>query len=265
MNSISNKKLKASNFLSKTHQTTRGRKIGIILDPYGEDKPSGLGWYMFELTQALLSLDKENEYLIYTKRKPKKPLEFEGDNWKHVTVGYGKLWREIGFRVREKSDVYIFGTATLPLTHKLTKTIVVAHDFPYQYVAPDTLKQRLLVPVLDKIHRLSLNRADAVVGNSNYSKDEVIKLFGTDPDKVQVVYNGFTNVCALNEPEEVNVPKPFFLNVAPVKERKNTKRIVEAFAILVARGLPHHLVIAGKTGNKYSKEVMKFKIGRAHV
>ena len=65
-------------------------------------------------------------------------------------------------------------------------------------------------------------------------------------------------MCARNEKEVVDVPKPFFLSVGAIKERKNTMRIVMAFSKLVEKGLPHHLVLVGKTGNEYSERVIKF-------
>jgi len=233
-------------------------KIGVVLHPYGEDKPSGLGHYILELTQNLLAIDRKNTYLIFTKGAPRASPALSGNNWRIVPLGFGKLWRDIGFIFAPKADVYLFGTPVLPIFFKLKKTIVVTHDFPYRHIAPDTLKQRIYKPLLNFVHKLSLRKADGVVAISEYTKQEDINLFGVDERKITVIYNGFRDVGA-TKPAELKLKKPYFLAVGAVKERKNTLRIVQAFAsALQEHNLPHHLVIVGKTGNSYSKKVMDY-------
>ncbi|MDP7366532.1 MAG: glycosyltransferase family 1 protein [Candidatus Pacebacteria bacterium] len=230
-------------------------KIGIILHPHGEDKPSGLGRYAYELTKALLEIDKKNEYIIYTKREAS--LDFEGSNWRTVSLGFGKLWRDIGFLFREKSDVYIFVTPTLPIFYRLKKTIVVTHDFPYHYVKAENLKQRIFSKILHYFHKSSLNKADKIVAISKYTKNEDMKLFGVRSDKIAIIYNGFRDICK-TPAKQLTIPKPYFLTVGAVKERKNTLNIIKAFKEFKKNNLPHKLVIVGKTGNRYSEKVFEY-------
>ncbi|PIT90965.1 hypothetical protein COU17_03365 [Candidatus Kaiserbacteria bacterium CG10_big_fil_rev_8_21_14_0_10_49_17] len=231
-------------------------RIGIVLDPYAEGKPSGLGRYILDLSSALISAGSDHECIIYTKGGGAPP-PLPAGNWSHVPLKGGKLWREIGLRRSKKADVYIFGTPMLPLTVRLPKAIVVAHDFPYKHIAPDSIKQWLLRPVLSVLHTLSLQRADAIVGNTTYSCQEVVNLFGIPAEKTHVIHNGFRNICAQSTPERVAAPEPFLLMVGAVKERKNTLRAIQAFHSLLKK-IPHTLVVAGKTGNDYSKEVMEY-------
>ncbi|MDP6388065.1 MAG: glycosyltransferase family 1 protein [Candidatus Pacebacteria bacterium] len=235
--------------------------IGIILHPYGEDKPSGLGRYAYELTKALLEIDKENKYIIYTKSKAS--LDLKGENFKVVSLGFGKLWRDIGFLFAKKSDVYIFVTPTLPLFYKLKRTIVITHDFPYHYVKAENLKQYIFSKILHYFHKLSLNKADKVVAISEYTKNEDMKLFGVNSAKIAIIYNGFRDICKI-PPKNLAIPKPYFFTIGAVKERKNTLNIVKAFKEFKKNNLPHKLVIAGKTGNKYSEKVFEY-IGKNNL
>lgn len=230
--------------------------IGIVLHPYGEKKPSGLGHYILELSQHLLTVDQENTYLIYTKGTPKITPELPGHNWRIVPLPFGKLWRDLGFVFAPKADVYLFGTPVLPVFFKLKKTIVVTHDFPYHHIRGDTMGQTISKPFLNFIHKRSLKSADSIVAISKYTKQEDITLFKADEHKIRVIYNGFRNVCA-TPPKALPFEKPYFLTVGAVKERKNTLRIVQAFAVCKKRlSLPHKLIIVGKTGNNYSQLVM---------
>ncbi|MBU3926057.1 glycosyltransferase family 4 protein [Patescibacteria group bacterium] len=233
-------------------------KIGIILHPYEEGKMGGLSRYIFELTKAILEIDKNNEYILYTKRRPRLPLSFSGKNWQQATLGFGKFWRELGFLFAPKADVYIFATSMLPLFHKLKKTIVVAHDFPYQYFKADNFKQRIINFFLNYLHKYSLNKADKVVAISKYTKEEIKKLFGVNDNKIIIIYNGFKNVCE-SKPADMNITKPYFLSGGSIKLRKNTLGTVKAFNELKKKyNHPHKLIIFGKTGNNYYQEVLNF-------
>ena len=57
-------------------------KIGIVLHPYGEEKPAGLGRAIYEITRSLIAQDKNNEYLIILRKRPKTLPQFAGSNWK---------------------------------------------------------------------------------------------------------------------------------------------------------------------------------------
>src|SRR3989344_4749395 len=170
--------------------------IGIVLDPYGEKQASGLGHYILELTQNLLALDQQNTYLIFTKGRSAVPPPLPGHNWRLVPLGWGKLWRDLGFIFAPKADVYLFATPVLPVFYRLRKTVVITHDFPYQHLTAASLKQKLYKPLLDFIHRRSLKRADRVVAISKYTKKEDQTIFGVEERKISVIYNGFRNVGA---------------------------------------------------------------------
>lgn len=233
-------------------------KIGIILHPYEGEKWSGLSRYVFELTKTILEIDKDNEYILYTKRKPKMILPFAEGNWKQATLGFGKFWRELGFLFAPKADVYIFVTPMLPLFFRLPKTIVVAHDFPYQYFKADNFKQKVINFFLHYFHKYSLSKADKVVAISKYTKEEVKKLFSIRDDKINIIYNGFKNVCEI-APAKLDIFKPYFLSGGSIKLRKNTLGTVKAFNELKKKyNYPHKLVIFGKIGNVYSMEVLNF-------
>mgnify|MGYP001607476580 FL=1 len=118
-------------------------KIGIILHPYGEDQPAGLARTIFELTKGMVSVDHENEYIIFLKRAFRVLPEFSGTNWRVHVLGEGLLWLD---RLRDapQCDVIIFNTPVMPLIYKPKKSIVLALDFAYYYFPPRGFKATLL-------------------------------------------------------------------------------------------------------------------------
>lgn len=233
--------------------------IGIVLHPFGEKRQSGLGRYAFELAQALLRDGADHEFIIYTKGKPSIPVPFSGKNIRHVQLRGGILWREIGFLLAPRADVYFFMTPMLPMLVSPGRMLAVAHDFPYHYVAPRTFLDRIFWKILHILHGRSLRRATRIIAFSNYTPKEVKKLFHIDPSRVAVVRSGFTDVCAAPPQALLNAPQPYFLAVGAVKERKNTFAIVRALAICKKEfNLPHKLIIAGAIGNPYSEKMLQF-------
>ncbi len=108
---------------------------------------------------------------------------------------------------------------------------------------------------LTMMTRYSAKRADAVIAISENTRNDLIRLWGIPSDKVHVTYCG---VDATFRPlasdqverfrEEKGLPPAYILFVGTLEPRKNVTRIVEAFADLKARGVPHKLVLAGAKG-----------------
>ena len=116
-------------------------KIGIILHPYGEKKPAGLGRYIFDLSKALIENDNNNEYIIYLKEKPDKIPNFLGQNWKIEILGFKMFWLDLGLFFARKSDLYIFNTPIMPFFFRPKKSVVIALDFAYKYFKAKNLKE----------------------------------------------------------------------------------------------------------------------------
>ncbi|MCR4283771.1 MAG: glycosyltransferase family 4 protein [Parcubacteria group bacterium] len=233
-------------------------KIGIILHPYGEGKPAGLGRYILELTKSLIENDKDNEYIVYLKEKPKIMPEFITSNWRVEVLGLGRFWREIGFFFAPKADIYIFNTPVMPIFFRSKKSIVIALDFAYLYFKPDGIKERINNFLLYKMNSFALKRADKIVSISEATKKDIIKLFNILDKKIEVIYPGFSKICAFPS-EEIAVPLNFFLYVGVIKERKNLLNIIKGFYEFKKENKSDiKLVVAGKGSGAYYEEALSF-------
>lgn len=231
--------------------------VGIILHPYGEDKPGGLARTIFEWTKALLEIDKENEYIIFLKKEPKTNLDLPGKNWKLEILGQRFFWKN-RLRKAAKADVYIFQTPVLPLFYKPKNSIIITQDYPYKYIKPKSLKERIKNTLIYLYHRYSLRRADLIIAVSRSSKDDTVKFFKVPEEKVKIVYMGYKKICSLPE-IKLPLPEKFFLFVGVIKARKNFLNIVKAFEIFKKeKQNDYKLVIGGKSEGVYFESVKKY-------
>ncbi len=105
------------------------------------------------------------------------------------------------------------------------KTVVTVHDL-IPLVIPEyrTLTLNLFYKLwMPRI----LNRASAILADSQYTKDDILKYYRVPADKIVVSYLGLKSQFQGIAP--VTQKQPFFLAVSTVEPRKNFDRTVQAF------------------------------------
>ena len=231
-------------------------KIGIILHPYGENKPAGLGEYIFELTRSLVEADEKNEYLIFLKSRIKDSPIFRGKNWQVYIIGFGSLWRDLGLFFAPRADIYIFNTPIMPIFFRPRKSVVIALDFAYTYFPVRGFGEYWQNKILFWLNGFSLRRADKIVAISEDTKKDVVRLFKVAEEKIEIIYPGFRNLSDAPQ-KELMIGSPYFLFTGVIKERKNVYNIVRAFLDFKKRYQTRHkLVIVGKGGGLYLEKIL---------
>ncbi len=232
-------------------------KIGIFLHPFGERAPAGLGRAIFEWTRALLSIDRENEYIIFVKRAPAFALNFPG-NFRVEVLGGGVFWMDRA-RGRARADAYLFNTPVLPFFWRPPRALVIALDFAYCYpqFREHTFRERIRARMLKMYQRWSFVRADRIVAISQATKEDLVRLFGIHEKKIHVVRCGFKNICALPE-SPLAIPKIFFLFVGAFKKRKNVMGVARAYALMRSSHPDAHLLFAGRAEGTYADCVRSY-------
>ncbi len=232
-------------------------KIGILLHPYGEKKPAGLGRTILELTKAMIEGNPENEYIVYVKDKPTVLPDFKGSNWRLEVLGGGAFWLDRGFRRASRADVSIFNTPILPLFFVPKNSVVIALDFAYWFFPPQDIASKVKNWLLFLYHGYSLWRARHVVAISEATKRDVMRLFKIPEKKISIMYLGYKPICA--EPQQaVVVPEKFFLFVGIIKERKNVFNVVKAFREYRRTHNAHKLVVAGNGEGAYYEKIREY-------
>jgi glycosyltransferase involved in cell wall biosynthesis len=99
-----------------------------------------------------------------------------------------------------------------------------------------------------------------VIVPSQSTKTDVMRLYGVNPEKIAVIYEGYDeevykpqdNLAPIEEVKrEYNISGKYILYVGTLEPRKNIPRLVEAFHSLKKGEVEHKLVVAGKLGWLY--------------
>ncbi|MDB5237311.1 MAG: glycosyl transferase, group 1 [Parcubacteria group bacterium] len=223
-------------------------KIGVIVDPYGEPHPSGLGRWVLEIAKHLIRDAAGDQYTLYVKKIPDAALHpLKGATMRSLDIR--SLWLSGGPRL-EGEDVFIFLTSVVPLTFFPRRAIVTALDFAYLEAGTFTLRGAALYCV----HLISFWKAAKIACISEETRQNLHRHFLVAHAKTAVI--PLSAVGTTDAPEPIDVPEKFFLFAGVLKERKNVLNIVRAFAEYAKAGSAEYsLCIAGRTGGAYHASV----------
>lgn len=227
-------------------------KIGVMLRTI--DEKQGIGVYTQNLMDHLLSIDRENEYVLFY-RNPEflgRYAHYDNVHEKVVTAPNKLIWDQVKIPLearREKLDVIFHTKFTLPLFAR-SKTVMVLHGsawfvFPESYRPLDRTYIRAVMPWYCK-------KADAIISNSEMTKWDFVNILGVSPDKIKTTHFGFDSKFRPIEDsallEEVRqryeLPERFILFVGRIDPGKNFGALIEAFS-KIHTDLPHKIVVAG--------------------
>lgn len=235
-------------------------KIGVMLSPFGESKPSGLGVFVRNLAITLAENNPHWDFTFFVRGKHDYLKEFD----QYKNVHYSQLpdtflWKDIACLRNGDIDVWLYINPSLPFFILPKKSIVTALDFGVLYPDRDITWLGFVKKKLGYLlQSRSLQRTTYVLCTSHATKSDVHKFFPEVPDgKVDVAMCGFTPVCEKYVPTAVNqLPDDYFLMVGVIKARKNQHTAVLAFIAAKKMGLKAKLVIAGKGEGVYYKSLL---------
>ena len=140
------------------------------------------------------------------------------------------------------------------------ETVVAIHDCIH-LMFPQYLPNRLALGYAKASIAMAAKRATRVMTVSETSKRDIIELFGTAPEKIDVIYNSYDERFG-DKPRDEDVSRvreryqledDFILYAGNVKPHKNLERLIEAFHIVRKRGLDRvKLVMIGDDISKYA-------------
>lgn len=188
-----------------------------------------------------------------------------------------------------RPDVLFVPAHSLPLFFP-KKTIITIHDiafernrFLYQVdnIGPEGKALRKMFCFFIKIFtlgeyganstdylrwstRFSLKYAKKIITVSNFSKNEILKMYKAEAGKIKVIYNGYNKRLyrKIDDKEKIKetlnkygLEKPYVLYVGRLEKKKNIPALVEAFAVLRDnnKNIKHKLVLIGDASFGYDE------------
>jgi glycosyltransferase involved in cell wall biosynthesis len=226
-------------------------RIGIdartILNPE-KGEAIGVGHYTYQLIRHLLSVDKENEYVLFfdfhvrekdVKKftQPNTKIKFYpfSDYKKYLPGAYSEL---LGTATLAKENLDILHSTSpqsrIPVGYR-GKCVVTFHDLA-SYSHPQCYP-KVKRTKFKTISSLMAKKADKIIAVSNSTKDDIKKIFELPEDRIKVIYSGLDRRF-FDEPkmdsqkvlDKYGINKKYILFLGTLEPIKNIARLLEAFA-----------------------------------
>ncbi len=229
---------------------------------------TGLGNYSRTLVRNLVALHPEYAYHLYS---PKLSNYFQVADFQANTKiskhsaphRFGGFWRTFQLAKQLQRDgVEVFHGLSHELPYGIhrtkIKTVVTMHDliwrvYPKQYPWLQTF-------IYDQKAQYACRHAHKIIAISEQTKQDIIRFYGTPPEKIEVIYQTCDEGFKQQYSDEIiaatkakfGLPTHYLLYVGSIIERKNLHRILLALS-QTRCDLP--LVVVGNGGGEYRKKI----------
>ena len=232
---------------------------------------TGLGNYSRSLIKNLQKFHPENQYNLYTpelKRTSETAYFYDHPSlqtYEAETV-FKSFWRSFSILSqleKDKIELYHGLSNELPVNIKKSsiKSVVTIHDLIFKTL-PETYPPTDRAIYNLKFRNSCLN-ADRIIAISNNTKNDIIRFYGINPDKIEVIYQSCNPIFykkddikeSDNTLQKYNIPSEYILYVGSVEKRKNLRGIIEAYQLLQPENRIPIVIIGGRKGKGYMKEL----------
>jgi len=214
------------------------KKIILINGDFLCRKLTGIERYAHEITLRLDKISKPNEIaVIFPKNTKNIPVYSNFKIINHNVKIRSHLWWKMFtlqlFLITHRQYIILdFGNSVLPAA----PGIVFLHDIYCEYYPEDfiSLKDKIIRLYNRWQYRKISKKALHIATVSEFSKNEIIKTFNTDPSKISVIYSSADHMQFINTSDSVfnDFPvlrdRPFYFSLGSLSKRKNLKWIISA-------------------------------------
>ncbi len=238
--------------------------IAIDVRSLMEGRHSGIEEYTTRIIQAMAQFEPANTYHVFFNSARKVSLPAFRENVVVHEFRYpNKLlnasqwlfsmprWDAL---LKQHIDVVFMPNARLMPLSYTTPLVTVAHDVSFERF-PEflTMKRRLWHSLMRP--RYLLENSDHIIAVSEYTKQDLIEVYGIHPNTISVVHPGVAKIDIIRPLDvqaavrQYQLPDRFLLFIGTLEPRKNIAGVISAFSAIAHR-VPHDLVLAGERGWK---------------
>ncbi len=230
-----------------------GRVLGVDASRTTVDHPTGVERYAQAVIRALIPLaEAEGVRLrLYFRDRPSSAL-FPTSPWvEHRVIPFPRLWTHLRLSwemIRHPPDVLFVPSHVIPPFHP--PSAVTIHDLGYRHFPwAHPTRQRIY---LDLSTRWSAAVARVVFADSRATREDLLRFYGVNPDKVIVAYPGYDPPPIPEDAEPIlrrfGIRSPYVVSVGTVHPRKNFSLLLRVAARRIREGWEGQVVIIGKPG-----------------
>ena len=232
-------------------------------------QPVGAGNYIIHLVRVLAALKSEDEFTVFAQSGGRELIALSEETacrWvivPNMKPAVRLVWEQTLFpRLVSQSRVELLHSLhyTRPIGLPCA-SVVTFHDMTFfLYPRLHTRAKRIFFQLAMQI---SARRADALIADSESTRQDAIRLLGIPPQKIYTAllgvddaYRPISDQRALEAVRlKYNLPPDFILYVGLVEPRKNLPLLIRAFRKLIDLKTETRLVIAGRLGWMYTQVV----------
>ena len=263
--------------------------IGLVGQKLLTDNPAGVEKYIYHIFNALSKVDKENKYVVYLTKTPKKEfwekLTNNNQNFTYKVLEYSKApftsWTQLLLAkelYKNPQNIVFYPMDTVSgllnlVSPKKFNPVCMIHDLGY------TKTNEYKNPLLRMLHFFTLFYtiifSKKLIVPSQEVKDNILKSYPTlkgrlyKKDKIVVIPEGlnenFHNSEKVTQREKQNIRDKYNLDknsylyfISTIQPRKNVPLMIEAFSEVIKEN-PNYknllLVLSGKLGWDYEKAI----------
>ncbi len=242
-------------------------KIGFDISQTGKDK-AGCGYFADSLIQALISADRENEYLLYPHfgtsfwdpAAQKTTRHIDARNVSSIVIGtdfheskrFWKQFPEGGEEMLGNPNIVHANNFSCPRDFRRARVVYTLYDMSF-VTFPEFTSEQNRWTCFEGVFNASCY-ADFIVAISNYSRENFLEIFPHYPaNRVSVVHLGSRFSSMDGDMRSSAVPglvsDKFWLAVGTLEPRKNVRRLLKAYAAFIDLHQERFpLVLAGGKG-----------------
>ncbi|MBI4100815.1 glycosyltransferase [Candidatus Microgenomates bacterium] len=166
--------------------------IGIDASRAFLKERTGTEEYSYQLIKALANQDRKNKYTLYVRSDSEGELRLPS-NFKFKVIPWPRLWTQIGLTLEclfNPPDVLFVPAHTIPVLRRPgLKTVAVIHDLGAEFLPGyHQFPQKLY---LNRSTEYVARHATAIIAVSKNTKNDLIRKLKCQPEKINIVYEGF--------------------------------------------------------------------------
>ncbi len=236
--------------------------IGIDASRANKDFKTGTEWYSYYIIEELKKITPVNtQVILYTNEKLKGGLEkMPNEKWQEKDLKWPpkylwtqiRLWWELFINPPDYFFVPAHTIPFLPLRKK-TKVLVTVHDVGFKR-SPELYK-KIQVLYHDSTMRRIKQRADVIITDSEFSKNEIVELYNINSERIKVIYLGydkekFRKIDDVDKLvlDKYKITRPYILYIGRIEKKKNVANMIHSLALVKDKHPDLRLVLAGGSG-----------------
>ncbi|MGB3077209.1 MAG: glycosyltransferase family 1 protein [Chitinophagales bacterium] len=207
-----------------------------------KNKLEGIGWFTYESLKRITQQHPEHEFVFLFDRPYPEEFIFSSNVTamvifppaRHPFLWYWWFEHAVPAALKKiKPDLFLSTDGYLSLHTKLPQ-VTVMHDLAFEHF-PDHVPAMTMRYYKYYMPRFA-KKAKRIATVSEYSKQDIVKIYGVAPEKIDVVYNGSNELFKPLKKEEQEVVKqqfttgdPYFIYAGALQPRKNIINLFKAF------------------------------------